>query len=284
MIKTVITAGGKGTRLLTVTKELPKEMLPIFSLDYLGNLCVKPLFEEIFHQSFLLGIRKFCIIVGKQKRTIEDHFTPDSSFINEISVKQYSVAQDLKILYERISKSSINWVNQLGSHGFGHAVLMAETFVGDDDFIVQAGDTLILSKDTSPLKKVMNEKLENEYDAVILVRKVDDPRRFGVATLVKENGENIVKKVVEKPKQPESNMAIMPIYRFKPSIFRMLKEIKYGKNELQLTDGIQKLIENGGKVKAIIVNKSDIILDVGTPGSFWDAQKDSMKYVKSNLR
>ena len=283
-MKTVITAGGKGTRLLTATKEIPKEMLPIFSLDYAGNLCVKPLFEEIFHQSYLLGIRKFCIIVGKQKRTIEDHFTPDLSFINEISLKQNSVAQDLKIFYERIAKSSINWINQLGSHGFGHAVLMSETFVGDDDFIVQAGDTLILSKNVPPLKKIMNMKPENEYDAVILVRKVEDPRRFGVASLVKENGEIIVKKVVEKPKIPESNMAIMPIYHFKPSIFKMLKEIKYGKNELQLTDGIQKLIENGGKVRAIVVNKSDIILDVGTPSSFWDAQKDSIKYTKSNPR
>lgn len=233
MIKTVITAGGIGTRLLTATKEIPKEMLPIYALDYKGDICMKPLFEQIFHQAFVMGIRKYCVIVGKQKRTIEDHFTPDFLFIDNMLAKQNIVVNDLKILYNRIAESSIHWVNQLGTHGFGHAVLMAETFVGNDEFIVLAGDTLILSKSKSPIRKIIDTKLEGEYDAAILVRKVSDPRAFGVATLSTENNELIIKKVVEKPKHPETNIAIMPAYRFKPSIFSMLKQIKYGKNELQ---------------------------------------------------
>lgn len=278
----MITAGGLGTRLMTLTKEIPKEMLPVYSIDKKGNLCVKPLIEQIFHQSFSLGIRKFSIIVGKQKRTIEDHFTPDNLSVNKTQSKTNSINKELKIFYDRISKSTIHWINQLGNHGFGHATLMAETFVGDDNFIVQAGDTLILSKKNPPLKKIIDSKLENKYDATILVRKVKDPRRFGVASLVKKNGEYIVTKVVEKPKKPQGNMAIMPIYKFNPSIFSVLKQINYGKNELQLTDGIQKLIEKGGTVKAIILDKSDIVLDVGTPYSFYEAQKISMKYLKLN--
>lgn len=284
MIKTVITAGGIGTRLLTATKEIPKEMLPIYALDYKGDICMRPLFEQIFHQAFALGIRKYCVIVGKQKRTIEDHFTPDFLFIDKMLAKQNAVVNDLKILYSRIAESSIHWVNQLGTHGFGHAVLMAETFAGNNEFIVLAGDTLILSKSKSPLQKIIDTKLEGEYDAAILVRKVLDPRAFGVATLSKENNELIVKKVVEKPKHPETNIAIMPVYRFKPSIFSMLKEIKYDKNELQLTSGIQKLIDNGGKIKAIMLTKSDIVLDVGTPHSFYEAQQLSMKNVKLSPR
>jgi len=324
MIKTVITAGGIGTRLLTATKEIPKEMLPIYALDYKGDICMKPLFEQIFHQAFVMGIRKYCVIVGKQKRTIEDHFTPDFLFIDNMLAKQNAVVNDLKILYNRIAESSIHWVNQLGTHGFGHAVLMAETFVGNDEFIVLAGDTLILSKSKSPIRKIIDTKLEGEYDAAILVRKVSDPRAFGVATLSTENNELIIKKVVEKPKHPETNIAIirkvsdprafgvatlstenneliikkvvekpkhpetniaiMPVYRFKPSIFSMLKQIKYGKNELQLTSGIQKLIDNGGKVKAIMLTESDIVLDVGTPHSFYEAQQLSMKNVKLNPR
>jgi len=284
MIKTVITAGGIGTRLLTATKEIPKEMLPIYALDYKGDICMRPLFEQIFHQAFAMGIRKYCVIVGKQKRTIEDHFTPDFLFIDKMLAKQNAVVNDLKILYNRIAESSIHWVNQLGTRGFGHAVLMAETFAGNDEFIVLAGDTLILSKSKSSLQKIIDTKLEGEYDAAILVRKVLDPRAFGVATLSKENNELIVKKVVEKPKHPETNIAIMPVYRFKPSIFSMLKEIKYDKNELQLTSGIQKLIDNGGKIKAIMLTKSDIVLDVGTPHSFYEAQQLSMKNVKLSPR
>jgi len=245
---------------------------------------MKPLFEQIFHQAFVMGIRKYCVIVGKQKRTIEDHFTPDFLFIDNMLAKQNAVVNDLKILYNRIAESSIHWVNQLGTHGFGHAVLMAETFVGNDEFIVLAGDTLILSKSKSPIRKIIDTKLEGEYDAAILVRKVSDPRAFGVATLSTENNELIIKKVVEKPKHPETNIAIMPVYRFKPSIFSMLKQIKYGKNELQLTSGIQKLIDNGGKVKAIMLTESDIVLDVGTPHSFYEAQQLSMKNVKLNPR
>ena len=265
-----------------ITKEIPKEMLPVYSVDKKGNLCVKPLIEQIFHQSFSLGIRKFAIIVGKQKRTIEDHFTPDNFSFNRIKSKKNPINEELKIFYDRISKSAIHWINQIGNNGFGHATLMAETFVGDDSFIVQAGDTLILSKKILPLKKIINSKLENKYDATILVRKVKDPRRFGVASLIKENGEYIVKKVIEKPKNPEGNMAIMPIYKFNSSIFSMLKQINYEKKELQLTDGIQKLIKKGGTVKAIILDKSDLVLDVGTPNSFYEAQKVSMKNLKLN--
>ena len=58
--KIIIPAAGLGQRLLTVTKELPKEMLPVFSLDCKGNLCIKPLFEQIFNQCFLAGFRKYC--------------------------------------------------------------------------------------------------------------------------------------------------------------------------------------------------------------------------------
>ena len=280
-IKTVITAGGLGTRLMTLTKEIPKEMLPVYSVDRRKNLYVKPLIEQIFHQSFSLGIRNFAIIVGKQKRTIEDHFTPDNLSFNRIKSKR-SLDTELKKFYDRISKSTIHWINQLGNNGFGHAVLMAETFVGNDSFIVQAGDMLILPKKNHPLKKIINSKLENKYDAVILVQKVKDPRHFGVASLIKENGEYIVKKVVEKPKKPEGNMAMIPIYKFNHSIFEMLKQINYEKKELQLTDGIQKLIKKGGTVKAIVLDKSDIVLDVGAPYSFYEAQNLSMKYLKLN--
>nr|AIF22075.1 nucleotidyl transferase (UGP2, galU, galF) [uncultured marine thaumarchaeote SAT1000_07_E05] len=87
VIKSVITAAGKGTRLLPITKELPKEMMPIFSKIYGKNLIVIPLLQFIFEQLYAVGIRDYCLVVGREKRSIEDHFTPDETYLNEISKK-----------------------------------------------------------------------------------------------------------------------------------------------------------------------------------------------------
>ena len=79
--KVVIPAAGLGTRLFPATKEQPKEMLPIFASTSNGDLLVKPVVEMVFEQLFDAGFREFCYVVGKGKRSIEDHFTPDPSSV-----------------------------------------------------------------------------------------------------------------------------------------------------------------------------------------------------------
>ena len=275
--KIIIPAAGLGQRLLTATKELPKEMLPVFSLDCQGNLCIKPLFEQIFNQCFHAGFRKYCFIVGKQKRAIEDHFTVDS-FGTKVYDKKHPLHNDLKNFYHHIMHSHISWMNQLGNRGFGDAVLTAENFVGNDNFVLEAGDTIILSKNTLPLIKIRDANLVGKYDATFLLKQVDDPRRYGVATIKEKNGELLVKKVVEKPRKPESNFAIMPIYQFRPSLFSMIKSLPKNNKEIQVTDAIQKLIDKGGKITGVLLKKTDVVIDLGTPESFWVAQKMSYKY------
>ena len=81
MIKSVITAAGKGTRLLPITKELPKEMMPIFSRGYSKDRIVIPLLQFIFEQLYSMNLRDYCFIVGREKRTIEDHFTPHETYL-----------------------------------------------------------------------------------------------------------------------------------------------------------------------------------------------------------
>src|SRR2546428_9653768 len=85
--KVVIPAAGLGTRLLSVTKEQPKEMLPVFARGMNGDLCLKPVVQLIFEQLYSVGFRDFCFIVGRGKRAIEDHFTPDLSFISKLDSK-----------------------------------------------------------------------------------------------------------------------------------------------------------------------------------------------------
>ena len=264
--KIVIPAAGLGTRLLPITKEIPKEMMPLFLHNKNGEVMVKPLIQVIFEQFFQQGLREYCVIVGRQKRIIQDHFTIDEEFLKNFE-KKNKYRQDLEKNYLMINNSKIFWVDQLEPKGFGDAVKHAESFVGNDDFLVSAGDTL-LPKGDKIIKKLLNEKLTGKNDATLILKEVSDPRRFGVAVIDHKKNETIVKNVEEKPKNPKSNLSIVALYRFRPSIFDALKEITDGKKEVQLTDGIQKLIERGGKINAIVMNKNDVVIDIGTAESY----------------
>jgi len=263
--KLVIPAAGFGTRLLSITKEIPKEMMPIFVRNKSGIISVKPIIQIIFEQFYNIGIREYCVVVGRQKRAIEDHFTPDNNFLKNLKNTKHKT--ELNNFYTKLKNSRIFWINQLYPKGFGDAVLQAESFVDIDDFLVIAGDTLIL-KTNEKIRDLISTKLIGKNDATILLKEVPDPRRYGVA-VVRETKKGIfVKNVEEKPLRPKSKLSIVALYHFKPSIFEALKSVKTRKSELQLTDGIQKLIERGGNVKAIIIDKKIKVIDIGTPESY----------------
>ena len=264
--KIVISAAGLGTRLLPITKEIPKEMMPLFLRDKNSEVMVKPLIQVIFEQFFQQGLREYCIIVGRQKRIIQDHFIIDEEFLKKIE-KKSKYKQDLKNFYSMLNKSKIFWAEQSEPKGFGDAVKYSESFVGNDDFLVIAGDTLI-PKGDKVIKKLMNAKLKGKNDAILLLKEVPDPRRFGVAVINQTKNKDIITNVEEKPKNPKSNLSIVALYRFGPSIFKALNEIQSGQKELQLTDAIQKLIDWGGNVSAIHLNENDRVIDIGTADSY----------------
>ena len=264
--KIVIPAAGLGTRLLPITKEIPKEMMPLFLRDKNSEVMVKPLIQVIFEQFFQQGLREYCVIVGRQKRIIQDHFTIDEEFLKKIE-KKSKYKQDLKNFYSMLNKSKIFWAKQSEPKGFGDAVKYSESFVGNDDFLVIAGDTLI-PKGDKVIKKLMNAKLKGKNDAILLLKEVPDPRRFGVAVINQTKNKDIITNVEEKPKNPKSNLSIVALYRFGPSIFKALNEIRSNQKELQLTDAIQKLIDWGGNVSAIHLNENDHVIDIGTADSY----------------
>jgi len=269
--KIVISAAGLGTRLLPITKEIPKEMMPLFLRDKNSGVVVKPLIQIIFEQFFQQGLREYCIIVGRQKRIIQDHFMIDEEFLKKFE-KKSEYKQDLKNFYSMLNKSKIFWAKQSEPKGFGDAVKYSESFVGNDDFLVIAGDTLI-PKGDKVIKKLMNTKLKGKNDAILLLKKVPDPRRFGVAVINQTKNKIIITNVEEKPKNPKSNLSIVALYRFRPSIFKALKEIRNDQKELQLTDAIQKLIDFGGNVSAILLDKNDPVIDIGTADSYLETIK-----------
>lgn len=278
--KVVIPAAGIGTRLLSATKEQPKEMLPLFSINVCDDLCLKPLLQLVFEQLFNAGFRQFCFIVGRGKRAIEDHFTPDYKYIDVLNNKgKDSQALDLESFYDKIRKSNILWINQYEPKGFGHAVLLAKHFVGDEPFLVHAGDTYMISNENNHLKMLVKKYQETSSDAVLTLQEVPDPRIYGVAELIEDDLFLLVKKVVEKPDTPVTNLGIMPIYIFNSTIFKAIERIGPGKgNEIQLTDGVQKMIDWGYKVRAIVLEKTVLRLDIGTPKTYWEALKVSYSH------
>ena len=273
MTKVVITAAGKGTRLLPFTKEMPKEMMPIFSKNFTNKKVIMPLLQYVYEQMYSMDFRDYCFVVGRDKRSIEDHFTPHETYLKELSG---DYKKHIREFYKKIEKSHLVWINQNKPLGFGDAVKRAERYVGKEDFIVHAGDVTILSKTKHPILRLIETAKKNpDAKAILLCKQIKDFKRYGVPTVEKIN-DNLfnVKEVIEKPNKPKSNFGILPLYYFKSDIFSSLKKIKPGKGkEFQLTDGIEKLIESEQKVLAITLKKNEEEVDVGTVESYKKSQE-----------
>ena len=279
--KVVIPAAGLGTRLLSVTKEQPKEMIPVFAKGKNGDLCLKPIVQLVFEQLHQVGFREFCFIVGRGKRAIEDHFTPDFNYVSMLDSKgKDGPAEDLENFYKMIDSSTVSWVNQPEPRGFGDAVLKARSFAGDDKFMVHAGDSHFISNNADHLRRVMRMSEGSKANALFLSMEVEDPKRFGIVegeTI--ENGLVKVKRLVEKPLKPASKLAIMPVYVFDSNIFKALEATKAGfAGKLQLTDGIQKMVDWNLNVYTTMVGSDEIWLDIGSPDLYWQAQNLSHKH------
>lgn len=272
--KVIIPAAGLGTRLFPATKEQPKEMLPIFSKTMHGDMAVKPVVQLVFEQLYDAGLREFCYVVGRGKRGIEDHFTPDANCVRNLEgMGKNGQAIDLEDFYQKLDTSTIMYVNQPEPKGFGNAVLMAQPFVQNESCLVHAGDSCIISRDMDYIKKLLEAFERFNADAAFLVLEIENPKQYGIVEGDEvEPGIIKVKSVVEKPEKPKTNWAIMAMYVFHPIIFKALEETEPGKNgEIQLTDAIQKLVDWGLKVYAVKLDKSHAHLDIGSPERYWEA-------------
>jgi len=284
MINTaVIPVAGLGTRLLTLTKDTPKEMVPIFTRSF-NEITLKPLIEQIFLNLYDSGIRNFFFIVGKNKRSIEDHFTPES--IHGLKKKDKNYKDLLEDFYDKIEKSNIVWINQNSPRGFGAAVLNAKEIVGSKPFIVHAGDAFVRDN-VNHIKKIIKIYEESDPEILFYVKEIRNPKSYGVVKISKINSFQFnVLDIEEKPIHPKSNLAVMPIYIFKPSIFDALLKTKPGVGkEIQLTDAIQKIIKSKKSVQAIKFPAKNDCIDIGTPENYYLATcisyKDSIDKKKN---
>lgn len=279
-LKAVITAGGIGTRLLPFSKEIPKEMAPILVNGENGSIQVKPMVQAIYEQLYDWGIRDFIFIVARGKGAIQNHFTSDPSFVEQLGKRGKNLGA-LREFYRKLHSSNVIFIPQPEALGFGDAVLRARPHI-NSDFLVHAGDTYIISNGGDHLKRLQEAHSAYAASATVLVQKVRNPEQYGVVKGEDlEAGTMRIEEAVEKPSKPESTIAMMPVYMFQNSVFQYLADLDAGKDgEIQLTDAIRSMIKAGKKVIGVNMMREEIRLEIGSPETLLEALKLSEEQLK----
>jgi len=270
-MKCVLTVAGMGTRLLPLTKELPKEMLPIYSRTKSDELVLKPILQVIFESLYDYKIHDFCFVVGKTKHAVVSHFTPDPDMLDFLKKeKKRKLFDMLKDYFTKLEKSNIVFTYQPKPIGFGDAIKRGEKFVGNENFLLHTGDDIVISKNNDQLKRLENAFLKYDAEIACLLEEVENPSQYGVVNgKILEKGVLEILEMQEKPKKPKSNYAIIAIYIFKPSIFELLDKAKKNSNpELQLAKAFNIALKKKSKMIGIILKNSEKRIDIGTPETY----------------
>jgi UTP--glucose-1-phosphate uridylyltransferase len=243
--KAVIPAAGLGTRVLPATKAQPKEMLTIVD---------KPSLQYIVEELVESGITDICIVTGRNKNSIEDHF--DYSFEVEKTLEEKEKFELLDKIKHLSDMANIFYVRQNKPLGLGHAILKAKPFVGNDPFVIALGDDIMYNQDKQVTKQLM-ENYEKYGHNVIGVQEVadEDVHKYGIVKPLKELDEDTVlmENFVEKPKLEDapSKMAALGRYVLTSEVFPYLEKQGAGVGgEIQLTDAILTMIKGGHDVGA----------------------------------
>ncbi len=213
-MKALILSGGKGTRLRPITHTSAKQLVPVAN---------KPILFYTIEAVRDAGVRDVGIIVGDTHEEIRAACGDGSMW----GVKITYIQQDAPL-------------------GLAHAVKIAQDFIGDDTFVMYLGDNLIRDGITDLVDRFNAEKPNSQ----ILLAHVPNPCDFGVAEL---DGERIVR-LVEKPKEPKSDLALVGVYMFDSTVFEAVNAIQPSwRGELEITDAIQYLVDSGRNVRAHII-------------------------------
>ena len=233
--KAIIPAAGLGTRFLPATKAQPKEMLPIVD---------KPAIQFIVEEALASGIEEILVIIGRNKRSIEDHF--DRSVELELQLKSQGKYEMLKMV-QKISDITVHFIRQKEARGLGDAVLCARQFIGDEPFAVLLGDDIVDAE--VPCLSQLIEVYNDLGGSVLGVQQVPQDKVSAYGIVDPEDVKPNVwraRDLVEKPEVDEapSRLAVLGRYILRPAIFDILEHTRPGRgHEIQLTDAINELAQ-----------------------------------------
>jgi len=211
-MKGLILSGGFGTRLRPLTYTGAKQLIPIAN---------KPIIFYGIEALIKAGINDIGIVVGDTRQEVEATVGSGDRW-----------------------NAIIQYIPQEAPLGLAHAIKISREFIGNEPFVMYLGDNIL--KDN--LNQLVEQFKKNSPNALILLTEVTNPQEFGVALI---DNKGSVKKLIEKPKEPPSNLALVGIYLFDKEIFKAIENIKPSwRNELEITDAIQWLLDKNYRVES----------------------------------
>jgi glucose-1-phosphate thymidylyltransferase len=218
-LKALILAGGRGTRLRPLTHTAAKQLVPVAN---------RPILFYVLDNVAKAGITEIGVIVAPETQTAIRAAVGDGS--------QWGF---------RV----VEYLLQPEPLGLAHAVRVARPFLKDAPFVMYLGDNLI----GTGIKEFCDDFNRTGADALILLKRVEDPSNFGVVEI---DGTGRVLELVEKPKQPKSDLALIGIYFFSPRVHLAIDEIRPSRRgELEITDAVQRLLDTGGRVSSLVLKE-----------------------------
>lgn len=232
-MKGILLHGGHGTRLRPLTHTGPKQLLPIAN---------KPMSQYCIESIKQAGVTEIAVIIGG---------------IGANKVKEfYGNGEKLGVKF--------TYIEQDHPKGIAHAINLCKDFVGDDKFLVFLGDNIIQKSIFDFAKSFEKSNIK----ASILLCEVDNPSMFGIADV--KDGK--ITKIMEKPKNPPTNLAVTGIYFLSPIIFKIFERLKPSwRGEYEITDALQLLLEEGHEITYHMI--TDYWKDTGTPEDIIEANK-----------
>lgn len=230
-MKGLILSGGKGTRLYPITYTSAKQLVPIAN---------KPVLFRVIEAIVEAGISDIGIVVGDTADEVRNAVGDGSRW-----------------------GARITYIPQPAPLGLAHAVKISQEFLGDERFVMFLGDNVI----QGGISKLISQFACCDLNSQIVLTKVARPEQYGVAEL---NADGSIRRLVEKPREPKSNLALVGIYMFDHHVFDAVNKITPSwRGELEITDAIQYLVDQGHKVNPYV--HTGWWIDTGAPGDMLDA-------------
>ena len=276
----IVPVAGQGTRLLPSTKSQPKEMLPV------GR---KPAVQHVVEELAQSGMKRMLFITGPGKTSIENHFDVNPELV--IYLRETGREELLEELEFERTVPEYYYTRQRRQLGLGHAVLCAESLVGDQPFVVALGDTILGLNEPSHIVSAMKKEFVRLHaDALVALVAVssDEAGNYGMVqfsdqaeeTLPKSHRQSLGQEpirltdVIEKPAVGEapSRYSIAARYVFSPIVFQYLKNLNPGRSgEIELTDGLREMIQDDRKVYGMCLEPGKQRRDIGNVESYFRA-------------